>query len=160
MATGRSAGTRKSAILLLSMGEDAAAEVLKLLDEDEVRAITAQMPQFQDVTLTDVDRVANEYFVRHDRDAGSIKTPETKLQYLGRVLSKALGESRSGEIVEGILNRPRLAPQRDQSTPKCDPRTGRKGCVFATSDREQAPHRETRQMPTSWEADRPLPAAS
>lgn len=106
MATGRSTGTRKAAILLLSLGEDAAAEVLKLLDDEEVRAITTQMTRFEDVTLNDVDRVANEYFVRHDEGAGSIEAPETKLQYLRRVLSKALGETRGGDIVEGILNRP------------------------------------------------------
>ena len=106
MASSRLIGPRKAAILLLTLGEDAAAEVLKQLSEEEVRAVTRFMSQFQDVTPQDVERVVNEYFVRQGGEHLPAAPPETKIQYLHKVLGKALGEERSAALVQGILSAP------------------------------------------------------
>ena len=106
MASSRLSGPRKAAILLLTLGEDAAAEVLKQLSDDEVRAVMRFMSQFQDVTPQDVERVVNEYFARSQGPSLPSAPPETKLSYLQKVLGKALGETRSAEVVQGLLAAP------------------------------------------------------
>jgi flagellar motor switch protein FliG len=106
MASSRLTGPRKAAILLLTLGEDAAAEVLKQLSEEEVRAVTHFMSRFEDITPQDVDRVLNEYFMRKQGGRLGDAPPETKIQYLQKVLAKALGDARSAEIMQGISNAP------------------------------------------------------
>ena len=106
MDASRLNGLRKSAILLLSLGEDAAAEVLKQLSEEEVRIVSAMMTRFQDVTPQEVDRVFNEYFVRRERETLPSGSPETKLQYLQKVLGKAMGGERAQSLVNGMLETP------------------------------------------------------
>ena len=106
MASSRLSGPRKAAILLLTLGEDAAAEVLKQLSDEEVRAVTRFMAQFQDVTPQDVERVVNEYFMRQQNSGISNAPLETKLQYMQKVLGKAMGEDRATGLVQGMLAAP------------------------------------------------------
>ena len=56
------AGPRKAAILLISLGEGVAAQVMKHLDEDEVQRIGKEVALAQKVTPEQADEVLNEYY--------------------------------------------------------------------------------------------------
>ena len=106
MAATKLTGHQKAAIMLLSIGEDAAAEVMKHLAEDEIKGIAGFMSRFQEITPADVERVCNEYFIRTEKGVVPPIPLETKSQYLKKVLGKAVGEARADELLGEML----LAP--------------------------------------------------
>ncbi|MDH4247025.1 MAG: flagellar motor switch protein FliG [Deltaproteobacteria bacterium] len=106
----RLSGAQKAAILLLTMEEEAAAEVLKNLNEDEIRAVTAHMARFQSITPQDVNRVASEFYRVAERARFLPESPETKVDYLRKILGRALGEERADEMVRGLVRRKPESP--------------------------------------------------
>ena len=52
MAVGKLTGTKKAAILLLALGEDAAADVMKNLEESEIQQVGYYMSRFTAVSYT------------------------------------------------------------------------------------------------------------
>jgi flagellar motor switch protein FliG len=99
-------GPQKAAILLLSLGEDAAAEVIKNMSEDEIKEVTRYMARIEEIRPEDVTRVTNEFYLVAERTRLLPAAPETKVQYLKKVLARALGEERSDSIVNGLLSPP------------------------------------------------------
>lgn len=98
----RLTGSQKAAILLLSLGEESAAEVIKNFTEEEVLAVTRTMSRFQEITAEDVARVTAEFYLLAERTRQLPAAPETKTQYLKKILAKALGEEKSRAIVDGL----------------------------------------------------------
>lgn len=101
----RLSGPQKAAILLLSLGEEAAAEVLKNLSEDEIQEVSRYMARFQEVTPADVDRVMNEYYLVAEKGRFLPAPPETKTEYLRKILARAVGEEQANATVEGLVQR-------------------------------------------------------
>ena len=101
----RLTGAQKAAILLLTLEEDAAAEVLKNLSQEEIRTVTAHMARFQNVTPGDVNRVATEFYRVAERARFLPGSPETKVDYLRKILGRALGEDRAEGVLEGLVKR-------------------------------------------------------
>ena len=95
-------GAQKAAILLLSLGEDAAAEVIKNLSADDVNALAPHLGNFENVTPGDVERVALEFYRAAEKGRFLPATPETKTAYLKKILVRALGEEKSQALVEGM----------------------------------------------------------
>ena len=92
--------TRKSAILLMSLGEEGAGSVLQLLSQSEVQALGEAMATLTQVrheevsaTLEDFRLETEQYSALHV-DSGS---------YLRAVMSKALGDNRAADMLEGIF---------------------------------------------------------
>ncbi|MBI3992409.1 MAG: flagellar motor switch protein FliG [Candidatus Lambdaproteobacteria bacterium] len=102
MAT-RYSGPQKAAILLLALGEETAAEVLKNLNEAEIQDLAQFIGRLEEVTPRDVDRVANEYYRVAERKNFIPGPPETKVGYLRGVLNRALGEEKATRLVDGML---------------------------------------------------------
>lgn len=102
----RLTGPQKAAILLLALGEDAAAEVLKNLSEDEIKEVSRYMARYQEIRPEDVTRVVNEFYLVAERTRALPAAPETKVDYLRKVLSRALGEERGKALVDGLLSPP------------------------------------------------------
>jgi flagellar motor switch protein FliG len=102
----RLSGPQKAAILLLSLGEEAAAEVIKNMSEDEIKEVARYMGRFNEIRPEDVTRVTNEFYLVAERTRLLPAAPETKVQYLKKVLSRALGEERSSGIVNGLVDAP------------------------------------------------------
>ena len=96
-------GPRKAAILLLSLGEDAAAEVLKNLDDDEIKDVSRHMAKLETISTEEVDRVANEFYHVAERARFLPTSPDTRIAYLKRLLGRALGPERGEELVNGLL---------------------------------------------------------
>lgn len=99
----RLTGAKKAAILLLSMGEDAASDVLKNLSDEDITEITRAMRSFDGVSQNEVQRVANEYFLLAEKGRFLPASPETKTTYLRKIFSRALGEEEAERIVQGML---------------------------------------------------------
>lgn len=90
----------RCAILLLSLGEDAAAEVFKYLSAREVQQVGMAMASLQQITRADVDDVLEEF--RQEADQFMAVTLGSD-DYIRSVLTKALGTDRAAGLIEDIL---------------------------------------------------------
>ncbi|MGD0883821.1 MAG: flagellar motor switch protein FliG [Thermodesulfovibrionales bacterium] len=89
-------GYEKAAIFLSSIGEEAAAEVLKVLDERDIGKITTHMSKMKAVSRAVVDNVfkeAADMLSKGDIHVGGE-------DYVRKVLSKGLGEDGAVKILE------------------------------------------------------------
>jgi flagellar motor switch protein FliG len=93
-------GLTKSAILLMSLGEDEAAEVFKYLAPREVQKIGATMATLKHVTRDQIDAVLEEFRLEAEQfSALSLDSGE----YIRAVLTKALGNDKASGLIERIL---------------------------------------------------------
>ena len=93
-------GINKSAILLLSLGEDEAAEVLKHLAPREVQKIGAAMAGMKAVSREQIKSVLGE-FCEQAQEQSSFSAASG--DYLRNVLKKALGDDRAAPLIDRIL---------------------------------------------------------
>ncbi|MBI3802996.1 MAG: flagellar motor switch protein FliG [Nitrospirae bacterium] len=89
-------GTDKTAILLLTLGEDVASEVMKHLDPKEVRKISATIAKLSDISQEEIDSVWSD-FATHASAGAAPKLGGR--DYLQRVLTKALGHERAAKVM-------------------------------------------------------------
>ena len=93
-------GIERSALLLVTLGEDAAAEVLKHLGPREVQKIGTAMAGLRNVPRERVTEVLDLF--DEATSAGSrVSADETLIR---NMLTKALGEERAGHLLSRILN--------------------------------------------------------
>ena len=93
-------GINKSAILLMSLGEDEAAEVLKHMAPREVQKIGAAMAGLKSVSREQIKSVISEFCEQaEEQSAFSAGSSD----YLRNVLKKALGDDRSAPLIGRIL---------------------------------------------------------
>ncbi|MBX9812058.1 MAG: flagellar motor switch protein FliG [Burkholderiales bacterium] len=93
-------GIEKSAILLMSLGEDAAAEVLKYLAPREVQKLGTAMAGLKQVTREKIDGVLSDLrAVADEKTALGVTSDE----YIRSVLVKALGDDKAASLIERIL---------------------------------------------------------
>ena len=93
-------GTRKSAILLMSLGEEAAGSVLQQLSQSEIQALSQAMATLAKVKRDEVADVLEEF--RLDTEQYSALHLDSG-NYLRAVLNKAMGNDRAADLLEGIL---------------------------------------------------------
>ncbi|MBI0327032.1 flagellar motor switch protein FliG [Burkholderia plantarii] len=93
-------GLIKSALLLMSIGEEEAAQVFKFLGPREVQKIGVTMATLKNVTREQLDGVLKEFVSEAEKHSAlSLDSGE----YIRSVLTKALGEDRAGVIIDRIL---------------------------------------------------------
>ncbi|WP_145708158.1 flagellar motor switch protein FliG [Xanthomonas bundabergensis] len=93
-------GTQRAAVLLLSLGESDAAEVLKHMDPKEVQKIGIAMATMSGISRDQVEKVMDEF----NAELGS----KTSLgvgadDYIRNVLVQALGADKAGNLIDRIL---------------------------------------------------------
>lgn len=93
-------GLEKGAILLMSLGEDEAAEVLKYLSPREVQKLGSTMARLKSVPKERVDTVLDEF---RDRAEERTTLGMASDEYIRSVLTKALGDEKAGYLIERIL---------------------------------------------------------
>lgn len=93
-------GVEKSAILLLSLGEEHAAEVLKQLGPKEVQKLGHAMALLKSVPRTRVEEVLSE-FQSTAREATAVHVDTDA--YIRSVLTKALGDDKASNLISRIL---------------------------------------------------------
>lgn len=92
--------TKKSAVLLMTIGEDRAAEVFKHLSTREVQQLSSTMAGMRQVSHQQLSEVLNEFQDEAEQFAAlSVNAGD----YLRSVLVKALGEERAASLLEDIL---------------------------------------------------------
>ncbi|WP_016586472.1 flagellar motor switch protein FliG, partial [Yersinia pestis] len=93
-------GTEKSAIMLMTLGEDHAAEVFKHLSSREVQQLSTTMASMRQVSHQQLVDVLAEFEDDAEQYAAlSVNASD----YLRSVLIKALGEERASSLLEDIL---------------------------------------------------------
>jgi len=97
---GKINGVDKAAILLLSLGEEAASEVLRHMGPKEVHKISSAMAELRNISTSQVKNVISDF--------STLIGSETSLgvgsrDYLRNVLVKALGEDKAGSIIDRVL---------------------------------------------------------
>jgi flagellar motor switch protein FliG len=89
----------KSAVLLMSIGQDAAAEVVKSLSQLEINQLAVAMARISDVPKEAAQSVLREFVEVLTADGIAAVNAE---EYLQGVLDKALGPERAGRLVERL----------------------------------------------------------
>ncbi|MGJ7487883.1 flagellar motor switch protein FliG [Variovorax sp. LT2P21] len=93
-------GTRKSAILLMAVGEDRAAAALNLLPTAMVQELGLAMSKLSQVSRAELASVLREF--REETEQLSALHLGSS-DYIRAVLKKALGEDRASDLLEDIL---------------------------------------------------------
>ncbi len=90
----------RCAVLMMSIGEDAAAEVFRHLSAREVQAVGSAMAGLRQVTREDVAGILEDFRQEADQFmAVNLGSDE----YIRAVLNKALGSDRAAGLIEDIL---------------------------------------------------------
>ena len=101
MSVGKMTGPKKAAILLLALGEDAAADVMKNLEEAEIQQVGYYTSRFTDVSPEELDIVLEEFYrnsVMADEGVNISSSPD----FVKNALVKALGADRAKELSDNL----------------------------------------------------------
>ncbi len=99
-------GVQKGAILMLALGEDAAAQVMKYLGPREVQKLGAAMSNMRSVQSEQLEQVLEEFRAEAEKNTSiGIDSDE----YIRTVLTKALGDDKAASLLNRIVG------QRDSS---------------------------------------------
>ncbi|MDP1596860.1 MAG: flagellar motor switch protein FliG [Methylotenera sp.] len=94
------AGVMRSAVLMLALGEDEAAEVMKFLSPKEVQKLGAAMATMKSVGREQVETAVTDFLT----EAGlSSNLGLDSDEYIRSVLNKALGEDKASTLLNRIL---------------------------------------------------------
>lgn len=93
-------GVEKAAVLLLSLGEETAAEVLKHMGPKEVQLLGMSMASLKNIGKGTVEDVVDEFLEKVEEQTGiGIGTED----YIRSTLKAALGDDKAGGIIDRIL---------------------------------------------------------
>jgi flagellar motor switch protein FliG len=93
-------GIRKSAVLLMSLGEEHAGNVLKLLPQSAVQALGAAMASLTHVKRSEVSEVLEEFHIETEQYSALHLGSGS---YLRAVLNNALGSDRAADVLDTIF---------------------------------------------------------
>lgn len=94
------AGLIDSAILLLSLGEEEAAEVFRFLAPNEVQKIGQTMARLGSVTRDKIDAVLERFHIEVEQHSSLGMNSD---EYIRSVLTKALGKDKASLLLDRIL---------------------------------------------------------
>lgn len=100
------AGIQKGAILMLALGEDEAAEVMKYLGPREVQKLGAAMSTMKSVQSEELETVLEDFRSQTEQNTSLGMDSD---EYIRTVLTKALGDDKAASLLNRILG------QRDAS---------------------------------------------
>ena len=93
-------GPEKAAVLLMSLGEDAASKVLSHMDEREIQNIGNYMASLGEVDAKEMDDINKEFFDMVSFGMGGLGV--SGVDFLRNTLSKALDPEKAEEIINNI----------------------------------------------------------
>jgi len=99
MAENQNNGYEKAAILLLTLGEDVASEVMKNLDAKEVRLIGSYLSKSSKIDSERVRTVIKEFYEIANSPDSFVFGGE---DYGRSVLTKAMGSEKAGKVMENL----------------------------------------------------------
>ncbi|OCL27083.1 flagellar motor switch protein FliG [Orenia metallireducens] len=92
-------GKEKAAILLVSLGPDASAEVFKHLNDDEIEDLTLEIANLDKVPADVKDGVLDEF---HQMCVAYDYISHGGMDYAREVLEKALGQNKANDIIDRL----------------------------------------------------------
>jgi len=92
--------TQRAAVLLMSLGEQEAAEVLKQLGAKEVQKLGTAMASIANVSKHQVEEVVDEFVDTLDKQTSIGMGAD---DYVRKVLTQALGEDKANGLIDRIL---------------------------------------------------------
>jgi flagellar motor switch protein FliG len=92
--------TQRAAVLMLLLGEEQAADIIKFLNPKEVQALGAAMVAAADFSQEAVNVVLDD-FVDHLKKQSSLSMGST--EYVENVLRKALGDDKAASVLSRIM---------------------------------------------------------
>jgi flagellar motor switch protein FliG len=94
------AGIHRAAVLMLALGQDEAAEVMKYLDPDEVHKLGRAMSTMKAVSSATLETVLERFVAETGRNTSfGVDSDE----YIRAVLTKALGDDKAAALIKRIL---------------------------------------------------------
>ena len=94
------AGVEQAAILLMAVGEEQAAEVMKFLGPKEVQKIGQTMAQLKTVPREKIEAVVSSFQKARDQQISLVGDTNA---YIDGVLRRALGDEKAGMLLDRIL---------------------------------------------------------
>jgi len=93
-------GLRKAAILMVSLGEDSSAEILRELDEDEVQMLSREIARMGAVPLEHVEAILEEF---HQMSVAHDYMVKGGIDYARKLLVSAYGPESAKRIVDRLV---------------------------------------------------------
>ena len=93
-------GLEQSAILLMTLGEESAAEVFKYLSPKEVQKLGETMARLKTVPREKVEEVITQFNKSKDESLSLVGDTDA---YISQVLKRALGDEKAGMLLDRIL---------------------------------------------------------
>ncbi|MXS83415.1 flagellar motor switch protein FliG [Nitrosomonas oligotropha] len=93
-------GIKKSAILLMTLGEQEAASVIKLLGPKEVQKLGETMSTLQNITRSEIEGIVTEFC---NEAEGRTTLGQGSADYIRKVLTSALGDEKAANLIDRIL---------------------------------------------------------
>ena len=90
-------GIRKAAILLISLGPDTSAQILKLLPEFMIEKVTYEIANIERVTPEEREEVIDDFI---DTASANKYVIDGGIDYAKELLQKALGSQRAKEVMD------------------------------------------------------------
>lgn len=91
---------QRASLLLLAVGQDRAAAVLKHMGPKEVQLVGSTMAQLGPISSDMVDSVLEEFIIQIKNETGLGLDSD---EYIRNMLTKALGADKAGSIIDRIL---------------------------------------------------------
>jgi len=93
-------GIERAAILLMTVGEEGAAEVFKYLTPKEVQKVGESMAKLNTVSRERIDEIVKRF---HETREGHFSLVRDTDEYVTQVLKRALGEEKANLLIDRIL---------------------------------------------------------
>lgn len=93
-------GVERAAILLMSVGEEGAAEVFKYLTPKEVQKVGESMARLSTVSRERMDDIIKRFHSARQDNISLVKDTD---EYVSQVLRKALGDEKANLLIDRIL---------------------------------------------------------
>ncbi|TWH48594.1 flagellar motor switch protein FliG [Sporomusa sp. KB1] len=100
-------GKQKAAILLIALGPDISAQVLKHMKEDEIEKLTLEIANQRKLSQEQKDKVLNEF---HQMCLAKEYISSGGLDYAREVLEKALGADKAVSIINRLTTSLQIRP--------------------------------------------------
>jgi len=100
-------GIQKAAILMIALGSERSAEVVKHLGDVEIEQLTLEMANVRKVSPDQRDYVVEEF---HQMCIASDYIAQGGIEYARDVLERALGESRAFDIISRLATSLKMRP--------------------------------------------------
>lgn len=92
-------GTEKAAAFLVAVGSDAASEILRLLDEKDVMALSREIAKIHRLSPEQKEDLLGEFFIKIRNSRGSINAGEGAAR---KILSDAFGNDKADDILNKV----------------------------------------------------------